>query len=343
MKHSKTHIFIIKHVKNISFLLLFASEFTYYLLILQTGIVTYHHSLLSAIWMVPTGGILGIIASVALNKEKRWLMPLLLLMQLLLSFDYATANSLELFLLGIISGLTAPMLIARIHTFWVVVSALALSYTFGTYMFNIEAANRTTIALLLSCIALLGSLLPQVTVYRRTKQALSLYDTNNIFLWLLLDAALFETLSRNSTMHLWGETPFTWIIIVFHIIGLIVAYRLRDDARNDKILLLLFAVSYSTYMFGWQNALSVVYPFVISYYNVIILKKLYRLSYDNLAFVSLALWGASGLGLLIALSHMFVLAWMVWLFLCFSYVWHKQTKFNMLLDISIFNPLHKLH
>ena len=343
MKHLATNILSSQHLSDITFLLLFASEFTYYLLILQTGIVTYHHSILSEIWMIPVGGILGIVASVALNKEKRWLMPLLLLIQLLLSFHYATANSLELFLLGIISGLTAPMLIARINTFWIVVGALALSYTFGTYLFDIDASHRTNIALILSLLAFVASLFPHTVSKTLKNTALPFYETSNIFLWLLLDAALFETLSRDTVMHLWGGSQFTWVIILFHIIGLMVAYILKDYKRNDKVLLILFALTYITYASGWQSALSILYPFVISYYNVIILRKLYRLSYANLAFVSLGLWGASGLGLFIALSHMFVLAWVAWLFLCLSYVWHKQDKFIMLLDISIFNPLHKLH
>ena len=145
---------------DFSFLVLFASEFTYYLLILQTGIINYHHSLFTEIWMIPVGGILGIIASVTLNNKKRWLMPLFLLMQLLLSFHYSTANVLELFLLGVLSGLTAPMLIARINTFWVVIASLALSYAFGTYMFDVEASNRTDIALFLSLLALIASLAP---------------------------------------------------------------------------------------------------------------------------------------------------------------------------------------
>ncbi len=333
----------IKYLSHFSFLLLFASELTYYLLILQTGIITYHHSILTEIWMIPVGGILGIVTSVTLNKENRWLMPFLLLLQLLLSFHYTTASGWELFLLGLLSGLTAPMLIARIDSFWVVVGTLALSYTFGTYMFDIDASNRTNIALILSLLAFVASLFPHTVSKTLKSTALPFYETSNIFLWLLLDATLFETLSRDTVMHLWGESQFTWVIILFHIIGLVVAYILRDYKRNDKVLFILFALTYSTYTSGWQNALSMLYPFVISYYNVIILRKLYRLSYANLAFVSLGLWGASGLGLFIALSHMFVLAWVAWLFLCLSYIWHKQDKVIMLLDISIFNPLHKLH
>ena len=298
--------------EHIAFLLLFASEFTYYLLILQTGIVEYHHSVLAEIWMVPVGGMLGIVLSVSLHKERVWLMPFLLFMQLILSFSYASANGLELFGLGLLSGLTAPMLIYRIQNVWFVVVALALSYTFGTAMFHVAAIERTNIALFLTLIALLSSFFAQMKISKIVKMKnASLYTMVSVFFWLLLDATLFETLSRDSFMHLWGQSSFTAIIIASHIVGLIVAYSLRVWKHTDLALLGLFALTYTVYSTGDPLTLSLVYPFVISYYNVIILNKLSQLHYLPLAIISLALWGASGLGLMIALSHTFVLAWIV--------------------------------
>jgi len=303
----------------LAFLLLFASEFTYYLLILQTGIVEYHHSMLSQIWMVPAGGMLGIVLSLFLYKEDKWLIPFLLLSQLLLSLDYAVANGFELFGLGLISGLTAPMLIARIDRLHLVVAALALSYAFGTYVFAVPAIERTGIALFLSAVALSASLFSQSIQGREKGETLSLYSMGNVFLWLLLDAALFETLSRDAVMQLWGESAFTSVIILFHLIGLAAAYRLRHWKYNDAALLGLFILTYLTYLFGSQTALSVVYPFVISYYNVIILSKLIHLPYVRLALISLSLWAASGLGLFIALSHTFAFAWAVLALLAWNY------------------------
>jgi hypothetical protein len=61
----------------------------------------------------------------------------------------------------------------------------------------------------------------------------------------------------------------------------------------------------------WQWGLSIVYPFVISYYNVIILRVLMRLPYGLLAVMALSLWAASGLGLLVALSGSFIIAWVI--------------------------------
>lgn len=331
-------LFLERNIPTFAFLLLFAAEFTYYLLILQTGIVEYRHSMISEIWMVPVGGILGIISSVFLVKERHWLIPFLLLVQLLLSFDYAVANGFELFLLGIISGLTAPMLIARIEKFWVVIISLVLSYTFGTYAFDIAAIDRTDIALFLSLVALSASLFSRMHYSNKKEGALSLYSMGNIFLWLLLDAALFETLSRDTTMHLWGEASFTWTIILFHSIGLLIAFRFRDSKQNDIVLLGLFLLTYLTYESASQLALSMVYPFVISYYNVIILRKLMRLSYVNLTVVSLSLWGASGLGLMIALSNTFLIAWIVLFLLAVNYVNSKMYSPLFKIPESIFDP-----
>ncbi|WP_373030883.1 hypothetical protein [Sulfurovum sp.] len=299
-------------IPNIAFFFLFASEFTFYLLILQTGIVEYHHSVMAEIWMVPVGGVLGIVASIFIHKERQWLIPLLLFSQLVLSLNYAHANGIELFLLGLISGLTAPMLIARIDRFWVVVVALALSYTYGTYYFDVPAYQRTDIALFLSAVALSASFFSQIhRIKRNTAYSISLYSAGSIFLWLLLDAALFETLSRDSAMLLWGDNTFTWVIIISHLIGLIVAYKARDWKHNNTLLLSLFVLTYTLYTLEWQWGLSIVYPFVISYYNVIILRVLIRLPYVLLAVMALSLWAASGLGLLVSLSGSFVIAWAI--------------------------------
>lgn len=302
--------------KTYAFLLLFAAEFTYYLLILQTGIVTYHHSVLSQIWMVPAGGMLGIVLSVLVHNKRAWFLPLLLLVQLILSLDYADANALELFGLGLISGLTAPMLLFRIDRLWVAVAALALSYAFGTAMFHVEAINRTGIALFLTLLALGASFFAAMGETKRAdKRNISLFTMAKIFVWLLLDAALFETLSRDAVMHLWGNETYTPILIVSHLVGVAVAYHLHDWKRTDAVLLLLFVMTYAAYSSGSSLVLSLVYPFVISYYNVIILDKFRKLHYLPLALMSLSLWGASGLGLLIALSHSFFIAWIVLLLL----------------------------
>ncbi|MDM5271587.1 hypothetical protein PGH07_05320 [Sulfurovum sp. zt1-1] len=308
------------HFMQVGFLFLFASEFTFYLLILQTGIVEYHHSDLLQVWMVPTGGILGIIASIFLYQKRRWLIPPLLLLQLFLSLHYASANGIELFLMGLISGLTAPMLIARIDRLWLAVLALALSYTYGTYYFSVPAVERTSIAFFLSAVAFGASLFSQIDLKKQSTRFISLYGAGAIFLWLLLDAALFESLSRNEIMHIWGEHSYTLNIIAFHVLGLIAAYKAREYKHNDAVMVALFFLAYSAYASGWQWMLSLIYPFVISYYNVIILKELMKLPYALLAVMALSLWGASGMGLLIALKGSFYVAWALWFILLLTYI-----------------------
>jgi hypothetical protein len=306
-----------KWIQNIpkaeaAFLLLFAAEFTYYLLILQTGIVTYHHSRISEIWMVPAGGILGIVLSIFVYEKRRWLLPALLLLQLLLSYDYASANVVELFLLGLISGLTAPMLIYRIDRLLIAVAALGLSYMFGTAVFSVDASHRTGIALMLSLVAFGTSLFAQPYREKSIMQnSVSPYTMGSFFLWLLLDAALFETLSRDPLMHIWGVEAFTPVIILTHLFGLAVAYRFRESRYTDVSLLLLFVAAYASYTLGDRLVLSLVYPFVISYYNVQILYRLKSLGYIPVAVVSLSLWGASGLGLIIAINGLFTAAWLL--------------------------------
>jgi len=307
MQHTLTMTF-----RHFAFLWLFAAEFTFYLLILQTGVVEQHHSVLSEIWMVPAGGMIGIILSVFADHRYRGYLPVLLALQLLLCVEYADAGGPILFALGLISGLTAPVLIARVTHFSLVVVALALSYAMGTWFFSVLADSRTSIALFLSAVALAGALFGSVeAVYGKAKRDISVQSAVAVFFWLLLDALLFETLSRDSVMHIWGEETYTGLIIFSHLVGLAVAYRMRDWRYNSRMILLLFTVTFIVYSTGWQWGLSLVYPFVISYYNVIILRRLTPLAYPVLAVMALTLWGASGLGLLGALTKMSDGAWLI--------------------------------
>lgn len=324
-----------------AFLLLFASEFTFYLLILQTGVVEYHHSDMHQIWMVPVGGILGIIISVFVHKDRQWLIPVILMAQLILSFDYAGAGPIELFLFGLISGLSAPMLIARIDRFWMVILALTLSYSYGTYYFDVAAADRTGISLFLSLIAFVSSLFAQMRRTQNHTTQITLFGAGTIFLWLLLDAALFETLSRDEMMRIWGEGEFTYNIIIFHIIGLMTAYKARDWKYTEEALLGLFALTYFVYSIGWQWGLSLVYPFVISYYNVIILKELIRLPYALLAVMALSLWMASGMGLMVALSGSFLLGWLALGMLGLVYIYRRLDLPMMRMAEEIFARLQR--
>jgi len=294
-----------------AFTILFAAEMTFYLLILQTGIVEYHHSDIQEIWMIPVGGVIGILTSIYAYAYRRWLLPALLLGQFYLSFHYAHDNGMEMFALGLISGLSAPMLIARIERLLPVAFALGLSYIVGSYNFDLPADGRTGIAAALSAVAFAAALFADIGRPKTHAERYTVSGTATIFFWLILDAALFETLSRDPSMRIWGEEPFTFSIIAFHLVGIAAAYRLRHWRGNDLAVLLLFGATYAVYSLQMQTLLCVVYPFVISYYNVIILERFRKIHYPNLAFAALSLWIASGFGLMIALAGSFGVAWAV--------------------------------
>ena len=298
-------------VPEIAFSVLFASELTFYLLILQTGIVEYHHSDLHEIWMVPAGGVLGIVASIFAYRHRGWLVPLLLFGQTLLSFGYTDDSGVEMFAFGLISGLTAPLLIARIDRFITVMVALGGSYLVGTYYFDLPPDSRTAIAVTLSAVAFWASLFSRMGMPRHQRTTGSLPTTAVIFFWLILDAALFETLLRDPGMHIWGEAPYTPVIVAFHLIGVAVAFKLREWRHSDLFILFFFLLAYATYTLKFQLLLSAVYPFVISFYNVIILDRFRNLHYPNLAVAALSLWIASGFGLMIALDRFIGVAWAV--------------------------------
>ena len=309
---------------DLAFLILFASEMTFYLLILQTGIVEFHHSDMREIWMVPVGGVIGIISSIYGYRYRKTLVPLLLLGQLILSFHYTHDSGMEMFALGFISGFTAPLLIARIDNFFVVAVALGISYLIGTSNFDLPADGRTGIAVVLSAFAFAAALFADMGRKKVEREQYSVTATATIFFWLILDAALFETLSRDASMRIWGEEGFTLTIIAFHLVGIAAAYRLREWRHNDLAVLLLFTLTYSTYALGFQIVLAVVYPFVISYYNVIILEQFRKIHYPNLAFVALSLWIASGFGLMIALAESFSVAWTVLALLGLIYLTQRK-------------------
>jgi len=66
---------------NLSFIaliILFFTETSYYLLILQTGIVEYYHSNLAQIWMIPVDGVLGIL-TIAILKYRQHIVSMALL------------------------------------------------------------------------------------------------------------------------------------------------------------------------------------------------------------------------------------------------------------------------
>ena len=283
---------------TLAFVTLFFTETSYYLLILQTGIVNCFHSDMSKIWMIPIGGILGILL-ISTIRQRSIVVSIALFMQTLLMFFYPAFNGIMLFILGVLSGLIAPYLIYQLKDLKQIVLVLGLAYLLGTFAVNIPAEQRGLLAIILSIVALFSSYF--VVPSQETKRKITSYQPYIIiFIWLVLDATLFETLARSSH-GIWAHEKFTLSIALFHLIGLYMGYKLSNYHHNNRIVLTLFFLSYLFFAFNLTYLLVIVYPMVISYYNVLILKRFMTLSFEALTLVSLSLWLSAGMGLSLAL------------------------------------------
>jgi len=284
-----------------AFIILFFAETSYYLLILQTGIVDYYHTDLHHIWMIPVGGVLGILTIAKLQHRAKVVM-VALLFQTLLMFFYPMFNPLMLFILGYLSGLVAPYLIYQLKSVEQVVIVLGLSYLLGTIAIAIEAQNRGSLAIILSLLALGSAYFVKENIVIKRPTSLHLKTYLQIFMWLVLDASLFGILAK-SDVAIWGDADYMLIIASFHIFGLYLGYKLYHYKYNAQLILGLFVLSYMLFWLDVPYVLAIVYPIVISYYNVIILKYFMRLSFGQLAVASVSLWVSAGAGLLITLLY----------------------------------------
>jgi len=222
-----------------------------------------------------------------------------LFFQTLLMFFYPNFNGFMLFALGFLSGLVAPYLIFQLKSLYQIVIVLGLAYLLGTFAIHILPEDRGDLAIFLSTIALFSSyfVIPSLDKY---SQKLFSRKYFFIFVWLVLDATLFEILARSSGA-IWKDESMTLIIATFHIVGLFIGYKLVNFRYNNALILALFAISYLLFAFNLSTLLAIVYPIVISYYNVIILKEFMTLSFEHLTLVSLSLWVSAGMGLSMAL------------------------------------------
>ena len=281
-----------------------ASELCYYLLIAQTGIVEYFSSNLFLIAPLPIGGVIGsLLVSYIKIKNK---VSLFLVAQLILSFMYPHYNLLTLFILGFVVGSMAPLIINEVKktTFLELGLALSLSYVTGTMLFNYEVSQREIIAVTLTMITLFCSLF-----LNYMKEGEKLNTTSHsllmMILWVFLDSSLFESLSRDLAVSIW-RGGFTFEIALFHVIGLVCALYFKiDKNQNELFILILFALSYLLYFLREGFILSMIYPFVISYYNVVILQSIRNKDFRTISFFMIFIgWMASGSGLFVALTNM---------------------------------------
>jgi len=291
--------------------LLLGFELSYYLLIVQTGITQHYHSDLIALFPLFIGGILGTIMSgrnweKATNPMHKIIFALSL--QLILSFIYPNFNIITLGILGISVGMMAPLSIfifkekQRLELFM----ALAIAYTIGTYSFSSFADSRGEMAVGFTLIALVSAILLKEYNIEQDKhsQTRSIMMYIPLMLWIFLDSNLFETLSRREGLDIWSHQTYT--IIFFHLFGLVAAYFIRTKELNQHLIFAVFFVlSYALSYLEMPIALAMVYPFVISYYNVIVFSALTKeVSLNKLSNIMVFIaWIASGVGLALALSN----------------------------------------
>lgn len=284
------------------------AELSFYLLIAQTGVVEIFHSDLILIIYLPIGGVIGTYVSGNMKIAQHYKVLFLLLLQTAMVYFYPNLNAGMLFLLGFAVGGLSPIIIEVIKkaTKLDLMFSLSAAYIFGTIFFNFNPWHREILGLVLSAIALFAYIFIEEN---KTNNVMMIkeyysYPLYLMALWVFLDSSLFETLSRDTTMAIWRD-GFTLEIIFFHLLGVIAALTIRLQGVQKIILITtLFVFSYFFYFIKEPLILSFVYPFVISYYNIVILqslskeKDLKRIG----TFMIFIGWVASGSGLMIALS-----------------------------------------
>lgn len=292
-------------MQRLILILFIASELCYYLLIAQTGIVEHFSSNIFLIAPLPIGGIIGSFFISYIKMQDRNKIILFLSIQLLMSFLYPNFNFLTLFILGFTLGSLSPLVINEIKktSKFELGFALIISYVIGTFLFNYDVEKRQIIAILLTSITLISSLLLPKEI---EKNSFNLSHSLLIMiLWVFLDSSLFESLSRNISFSIWRD-GFTLEIALFHIIGVVCAlYFKLEKNQKELFIMILFTLSYLFYFFKEGFILSLIYPFVISYYNVVVLQTIIKKDFKTITIYMVFIgWMASGAGLFIAVKDL---------------------------------------
>lgn len=292
-------------MQKLALVLFVAAELCYYLLIAQTGIVEYFSSDLFTIIYLPIGGVIGSLLSSYIKTSNQNKIFGFLLIQLAMSFFYPNLSSLMLFILGISVGAIAPLLINELKKGSSIQLgfALAIAYVLGTFLFNFDVALRGNIAIALTVLAIVS------LFFIKENKSIDISNSNfalaSMLLWIFLDSSLFETLSRDENISIWRD-GYTYEIAFFHLLGIVLAFKLQLQKNlKELFIIILFALCYFFYFLNEALLLSIVYPIVISYYNVVILQTLIHKNLKTLSIYMIFIgWFASGTGLFIALEHL---------------------------------------
>ena len=306
-------------MQRLILILFIASELCYYLLIAQTGVVEYFSSNLFLIAPLPIGGVIGSLLVSYIKIDFRNRISLFLIIQLIMSILYPNFNMYTLFILGFAVGSMAPLIINEVKKTSLLELGLALSisYVTGTLLFNYEVEQRGIIAIILTSIALIASrLLPKNEAIEKSNQNFPLLM---MVLWVFLDSALFESLSRDITISIWRD-GYTFQIALFHVVGVFCALFFKIEQNQKALFILtLFALSYLFYFLREGFVLSIIYPFVISYYNVVILQTISKKDFKTITLYMIGIgWMASGAGLFVALANLILFVPIILLIVIFK-------------------------
>jgi hypothetical protein len=285
-----------------------SSQLLYYLLIAQTGVVGAFDSHIHDLYTLPIGGVIGSLFG-AFWRHHGIKLELCFLfgIQIIISWFYPDYSLGMLLVLGFVIGYTTPLLlyIFRSQTKGQLALGLAISYTIGTSLYTYPFMQRGDIAIFFPLISLVAlCYTPMQSALYSEKQPFRWSTLGIMMLWIFADSALFETLSRSGNMDIWSR--YTLLIIVSHLSGVFLAYRYGNELiRQTRIIWILFAFSYLFYWFKEPIALAVIYPIVISYYNVLLFQALIRLADIRLIGLSMVGvgWIATSAANAVALEH----------------------------------------
>jgi len=257
-----------------------SSQLLYYLLIAQTGVVGVFDSQIQDFFTLPIGGVIGSLLSAYWRHYGiRTELCFLFGVQVILSWFYPSYSLGVLLVLGFVIGYTTPLLLYLFgsQSKLQLALGLAIAYAVGTALYTYPFAERGGIAIvlpLISVIALRYARLPHIPHSKNSR--IDWLTVGVMMLWIFADSALFETLSRSKEMDIWSD--YKLLIIVSHLAGVFLAYRTRGALLSrTRIIWVLFMISYLFYWLKIPVALAVIYPIVISYYNVLLFQSLIRI------------------------------------------------------------------
>jgi beta-carotene 15,15'-dioxygenase len=315
-------------MQKVALIFFIAFELCYYLLIAQTGIVEYFGSNIMLIAPLPLGGIIGSIFSYYLKANHKTKITAFLSIQLGISFTYPEFNAITLFILGISVGALAPLLINELKKTTPIELgiALSISYALGTFLFTYEVSQRLYIAVIFTLISLIASQFLPKKELKNTVNT-TVHPLFLMILWVFFDSTLFETLSRDLSTSIWRD-GYTLEIMSFHMIGIIGAFYLKlGKSQKELLILSLFSLSYLLYFLHEALLLSIIYPFVISYYNIVILQTLIKKDFKTISIYMVFIgWIASGAGLFVALENLILYVPIIFLVILIKTITPNQSN-----------------